>query len=881
MQPVTITLNQRVVSGHSDMTILDIARESGVHIPTLCHDPHLKPVGACRICLVENEESGALLASCVTPLAPGLTINTHSEKVLEHRRNIVKLLLASHPDACPVCDKGNRCALRQIATELGVGEVGLERIPQYAEVKELNPFISRDGGKCILCGKCIRACQELVVEGALDYYQRGFATRPATFQDKPLEHSECTFCGTCVAMCPTGALTEREKPYQGTTGTSVLTTCSFCGSGCPLSLEIKDGYAVRALPAWEGIPGQGSLCVRGSFGFDYIHSCQRLTRPWIRENGSFREATWQEALARAGSGLIRSREEHGPEAVAAYGSPRCTNEENYLLQRLARTALQTNNVDNSSSLFQSIIREGLGSTTGFLTTSSFWDTLQQTEVILVLGTDPTAAAPQVGYAIKRAVRQGQAQLILVDPVRTKLSLFAQQWLRSEPGTQLLLLNSLAQTVVEEGLLDQEYVGRQTEGFAALSEALTGFSAERVGEAANVAPEDIRAAARLFAQAEKALIVFGPGVEGAESVRALANLALLTGNGYNIYPLQEGSNAQGACEMGALPEFLPGYQPVQDKEARQRLETLWQESLPSWPGTSAAEAFSRGRGIPWKALYIMGENPVASLAEPQRVQEALSGLGFLVVQDLFFTETARYADVILPACSFAEKEGSFTNLQGGIGWLRRALPTLGESLPDWEIILLLAREMGKSLPYSNLQQVINDIDDFVPLYEGYSQFEHFSGGTALYWEERRNRAFQSLSGFPSFSPPQSEARAGERPQEYPFHLFLEESLVPYGSGTRSDHSRRLVSMYPAQQLRINSKDADWLFAKSGDQLRIISAAGQLKAVAVVSEAVPAGTVSLPPSLPGVLELFTLGREGVGGRPSLRSAYVKLEKEVSHE
>ncbi len=884
MQPVTITLNQRVVSGHADMTILEIAQESGIEIPTICHDPNLQSVGACRLCLVENEETGALLASCVSTVAPGMVINTNSPRVLQHRKNIVKLLLASHPDACLICDKGNRCHLQQIATDLGLGFNELEKIPQLAAVEELNPFITRDTAKCILCGKCIRACQEIVVEGAIGYYQRGFATKPATFDDAPLERSECTFCGMCVALCPTGALTERVKPYRGTTRLSVQSTCSFCGCGCPITLEIKDNQVVRALPGRVNIPNRGALCIRGSYGYDYIHSQERLTKPLVKENGAFREVSWEDALKAASSGLKRAKEQYGPDALAVYGSSKCTNEENYLLQKFARTVLGTNNIDNGSSLYNLATRVGLRHTTGLLNTTNLLEALEEAELILVVGADPPVTAPRVGYAIKRAVKYRQAKLILVEPRKTKLAFFAHQWLRPSPGSDPALLNSITRTIVEEGLFNVEYVNRQTEGFSALADALESFLPESTAEITGVCAEKVRDAARHYAGANKSVIVFGSGlkcaINGTESIKALANLVLLTenvwGSGCGIYPLQKENNAQGACEMGSLPEYLPGCQPVTDAEARQKFEHLWKKKIPSEPGLSIVEAVSRGKEIPVKALYVVGENLVSTFTRPKLNADALSSLDFMIVQDLFFTKTAEFADVIFPAASFAEKEGSFTNFEGRIGWLQQAFPAVGESLPDWEIILRLAREMGDPLPYSSLQQVINEIEEYVPLYEGYYHPEDRLGDKWSYWDERRNRAFQSLTGFPSFSAPDYYPQPYKEKKEYPFYLILEANLAYFGCGTRSGKAWRLKSLYPSEILKISMSDAEKLSLATGDEVKIISPVSQLKVVAEVSDIVSPGTVSLPASFSDVLELFSSTLDRGEKSPPPETGYVKLER-----
>ena len=884
MQPVTITLNQRVVSGHADMSILEIARESGIDIPTLCHDPNLQSVGACRLCLVENEETGALLAACVTSVAPGMVINTNSERVVEHRKNIVKLLLASHPDACLICDKGNRCRLQQIATDLGIGFNELEKIPQSAAVEELNPFITRDTAKCVLCGKCIRSCQEIIVEGAIDYYQRGFVTRPATLNDSPLENSECTFCGLCVAMCPTGALMEKEKPYQGTTRFSVQTTCSYCGCGCPVTLEVKDKQVVRAIPGEYDQAKQGTLCIRGSYGYDYIHSKERLTKPLLKENGSFREVSWETALKAAADGLKRVKERYGSTALGVYGSSRCTNEENYLLQKFSRTVLGTNNIDNSSSFYNLVNRSGLGNATGLLSSTNLLEALEQADLILVAGADPTITAPRVGYAIKRAVKYRQAKLILVEPRRTKLAGFSYQWLRPRPGSDPALFNSMAKVIIDENLYKVEYVKPQTEGFSILSEALENYLPDAVSGVTGVPSEEINKASRLYAGANKAVIVFGSGLtcasNGTDSIKALANLAMLTenvwGSGCGIYPVQKENNAQGACEMGALPAYLPGYQPVAEAKTRQKFEQFWKKTIPSEPGLHIVEAVSRDSGKTLKALYVVGENLLTALNRSKPNAGALTRLDYMIVQDLFLTKTAELADVIFPAASFAEKEGSFTNFEGRIGWLQQAFPPVGESLPDWEIILRLAKEMGDPLPYSSLQQVVNEIEEFVPLYEGYYRPEERLGDKWSYWEERRDRALQSLTGFPRFSIPGDMPGQDAEPGEYPFYLILEANLAYFGTGTRSGKAWRLKSYYPAGVLKISISDADQLLLTSGDEVIIRSPFSQLKAAVEISDIVPPGTISIPASFMNVTELFSTGPDRERKGPPPESGYVKLER-----
>ena len=892
MQPITITLNGREVSGYPGMTILELAQESGINIPTLCHDPHLTSSGACRICLVEDEGSGKVMASCVTPIAPGMIINTHSPRVTEHRKNIVKLVLASHPDSCLVCDKGNRCQLRQLASDLGIGLLDFQKIPQMAVIEEVNPFIERDTSKCILCAKCIRACQELVVEGAIDYFYRGFSAKPATLSDLPLEDSECTFCGTCVALCPTGALMEKEKTYRGTTRTTVETTCPFCGCGCSICLEVKDEHVVRATPGEDDAVNNGALCVRGSYGYDFIHSTDRLTKPLVKVNDDFEEVPWEQALQLVATEFKRIKSEHGPSSLAVLGSSKCTNEENYLLQRFARCVLETNNIDNGSRLYNSATRIGLGPSIGFLGSTNHLRALEQSEVIIVIGADPTSSAPAVGYAIKRAVKIKGAKLILIDPRQTKLSAFAHLWMRLKIGTDVALLNSMAKVIIDEGLIDEEFVTRKTDGSEALTRVLDKYSPEDVEAITGVPGEEIRATARLYAAASQAAIVYGTGItqhmNGTDGVQAVANLALLTGNigrmGGGIYPLQRENNGQGACDMGALPDFLPGYQSMADDQARAKFEEHWKVNLPVNHGLTAIEIIELAKEGGIKGLYVVGENPALSFPQSNMVAETLASVDFLVVQDLFLSETARLANVVLPAASFAEKEGTFTNFEGRVNRVRKAIDPLGESLPDWEIVLRLAEEMECPMPYSSPQQVMDEIERLVPLYEGISYVDldtkslHQAEMGGNHLEARRIPGGQFLSGFARFSPVEYAEQAEEVKVDYPFALLSGTVLQHFGSGTRSSRAWRLKKFSPQAFLEIGEPDAEKLGISHGDEVKVVSPVAELTATARITNALPEGTVFLPQSFPKspAARLFNIALQPKSKTPSLKLCNVRIER-----
>lgn len=887
MEMITITLNGREVSGQAGMTILALARESGIDIPTLCHDPNLASVGACRICIVEDERTGALMASCVTPIAPGMVINTQSPKVKERRSISLKLMLASHPDTCMVCDKGNCCDLRRIASDMGIGFIDFQRIPQPDVIEEVNPFIQRDLSKCILCAKCIRADQELVVVGAIDYLHRGFISKPATLNDQPLEKSECTFCGTCVALCPTGALSEKDKIYRGTTSKTARSICPYCGCGCGISLEIKDNYLIRSLPDNDNPLNHGTLCVRGSYGYDFVHSRERLTSPLLKVDGEFKAVTWEEALAFTATELKRIKESHGPDSLAVFGSSKCTNEDNYLLQKFARCTLGTNNVDNGSRLYSSDNYVNLGRATGYWGTTSALDNLEKSQVILVIGANPSASAPLVEYAIKRAVKYQGAKLIVIDPQPTGLSAFIHLWLRPKAGTDTVLLNSLTRIIIDENLLDKEHSSAQKADLEKFASSLKKYTSKHVEKITGVTAKELQQAARLAATASQVSIVHGNGIaqqlDGTSCILALANLATLIGNigdKINIYALHRDSNGQGACDMGAIPDFLPGYQTLDDVETKKKFEAHWRCRLPDRKGLTALEMVQQAKEGNVRAMYIVGENPALSFPQPSLVKQALESLELLVVQDMFLTETAKLAKVVLPASSFAEKDGTFTNFEGRIQKLNRALLPLGNSLPDWQIISKLSASMGYHMSYASPDELMNEIKELVPMYRDAQRTSPGPDSNQLTNRQIPDKkATDKSAGFltAEYTPsPESP------PEGYPFTLVAGSTLYHFGTGTRSSRASRLKKFLPEAYLEINPSDAESISIKNGDKVKVSSPAGEVTAAARISDTVGQGIVFMPISFPSssATALFDLVLEPQSKTPALKTCVVKLERIDNH-
>jgi formate dehydrogenase (NADP+) alpha subunit len=875
MEQVSFRINGVTVVAEAGTSILKAAGENGIKIPTLCHHPHLEPAGACRLCMVEDEKSGRIMASCVTPVASGMAIQTNTSELRRHRKNIVRLLMANHPESCIVCNKGNRCELRLLAAELGIGAYGLYRMPHYTRLEEANPFIVRDLTKCIVCGKCIRADHELVAVGAIDYNHRGLRSRPATAHEKPLEKSSCTFCGTCVSLCPTGALMTKNRHYAGTPQKEASTLCGFCGVGCSLVIGSTDGRVVDVNPSHsDHSVNRSTLCVRGHFAHDFLNASERLTSPLIRKENGLEKVSWEEALEYVAEKLSAVKAKDGPQSVAFLGSSKCTLEENYLFQKIARVIVSTNNVDNGGALSGRAAQRRLEERLGGAGRVRPLSDLERAEIIFVVGADPTRSAPVLGYHIRRASQKRGIPVIVADPRRTDLVPFASLWLPLRPDSDSELLHGLAQTLLAQGEYDRDYVSRFTTGLEEYQRSLSFLDLEKVCEVTGLGAKALEEAAGLLA-GKRVAFVMGHGVflqsHGLQVVDGAVNLALITGSvgagASGFYRIARENNEAGAWDMGTVPHALPGRRPVTEGAVRKHWERAWHTLLSPDPGLDLFGMITEAERGSLKALYVMGENPVRALPASSRVGNALKQLEFLVVQDILETETTRLAHVVLPGASFAEKGGAFTNMEGRIQSFDPAVPLQGEAKADWEILALIGRKMGWQDHYRSMDHIRYEIRSLVPEYADLAE----KGGTGWVQESGIEG---SLFHFAPYVPVPFEGPV----RGYPYQAIMGTPRPHLGCGTRTSRSARIREHASGEAVEISLQDGKSLGIREGDRVEIASAHGAVQRRATLNTGLGAGLVYVSRAVDGnsAASLFPLVRAGGSHGTGMNAVAVKIAK-----
>jgi formate dehydrogenase major subunit len=863
---VTVEIDGRPTVVRAGSTIMRAARESGIDIPKLCATDSLEPFGSCRLCLVEIEGRKGYPASCTTPVEPGMKVRTQTPALAKLRRNVMELYISDHPLDCLTCAANGDCELQDMAGAVGLREVryGLAGRNHLDAVKDTsNPYFSFDPAKCIVCSRCVRACDEVQGTFALTIQGRGFEAKVSAGMGEMFFDSECVSCGACVQACPTATLMEKSVIEHGQPEHTVLTTCAYCGVGCSFKAEMKGEQVVRMTPHKDGQANHGHSCVKGRFAWGYATHKDRVLEPMIREKitDAWRKVGWDEAIRYAARRFKEIQAKHGRKSVGGITSSRCTNEEVFIVQKLVRAAFGNNNVDTCARVCHSPTGYGLKRTLGTSAGTQPFDSVMDADVIVVIGANPTVAHPVFASQMKRRLRQG-AKLIVVDPRKIDLvrsaHVAATHHLPLLPGTNVPMINAFAHVIVSEGLVDEAYVAERcdTEAFAAWREFILKpeNSPEVVSEITGVPAEDIREAARLYGSAERAAIYYGLGVtehsQGSTMVMGMANLAMATGNigfsGCGVNPLRGQNNVQGSCDMGSFPHELSDYRPVANDAVRESFEQHWGVQLDPEPGLRIPHMFAAAIEGSYKAMYVQGEDLAQSDPDTKHVEAALGSLECLVVQDLFLNETAKFAHVFLPGTSFLEKDGTFINAERRINRVRPAIkPRQGKA--EWLITQELAQALGYPMSYENEAQIMDEIAALTPSFAGVS-FEFLDKVGSVQWpcneQAPLGTPIMHIGNFvrgkglfveTPFVP--TDERTSRR---FPLVLTTGRTLSQYNVGAQTRRTDNVV-WYREDLLEIHPSDAELRGIKTGDRVSLSSRKGDITLEALVTERVQPGVV----------------------------------------
>ena len=877
---VKFVLDDKEVFAHPGETIWQVANQHGVNIPHLCYrnDQSYRADGNCRACMVQIEGERTLAASCQREVSNGLIVNTNSQRVKKSQKLVMELLLSDQPDKEIAHDDNSH--FWQMAE---MHDLKTSRFPCKTAVEADNSHaaIAVNMDACIQCGLCVRACREVQVNDVIGMAGRGEDAHIIFDFDDEMGASTCVGCGECVQACPTGALLpkslmdEDAKKLTITPDKSIDSVCPYCGVGCQLSFQIKDEKII-GVESKNGPANLGRLCVKGRYGFDYIHSKDRLTQPLIRREdipkqnwqsfdpsnplSHFREASWQEALDKAADGLNNVKKNFGGSALSGFGSAKGSNEEAYLFQKLIRTGFETNNVDHCTRLCHAssvaALLENIGS--GAVTAS--FSQAKYADAIIVIGANPTVNHPVAATFIKNAAQRG-AELFVLDPRAQALDRYATKSLNFKPGSDVSLLNALLNVIISEGLYDKKYVNSHTEGFEQLAETVKYFTPEAMSPICGIPVEDIKLVARKFSNAPAGIIFWGMGISqhthGTDNSRCLISLALLTGNigkkGSGLHPLRGQNNVQGASDAGLIPMFLPDYQSVSDPHIRKKYEAVWQHPIPVEKGLTVVEITNAAFDKEIRGMYIMGENPAMSDPDQNHARAALEKLDCLIVQDIFPTETAAFADVILPASAFPEKTGTVTNTDRRVQLGRQAVPPPGNAKQDYWIIQEIAKRMGLEWHYQHPKDIFAEMRIVMPSLTGitwqrlenegavtYPCIDEYSAGQDLLFTE----SFPTQSGLGKLTPAKYLPPAEEPDEDYPFILSTGRLLEHWHTGSMTRRSKVLDSIEPVAEIHINPENLRTIGGYAGSKLLVSTRRGTITLAARLDPGLPDGMVFIP-------------------------------------
>jgi len=865
-QLVTLTIDGREVTVPAGTSVMRAAALHDIQIPKLCATEQLEAFGSCRLCLVQIDGMKGLPASCTTPVTQGMKVHTRNEQLANVRRGVMELYISDHPLDCLTCPANGHCELQDMAGVVGLREVryGYDGANHLSAAKdESNPYFTFDPSKCIVCSRCVRACDEQQGTFALTIESRGFDSKVAASMDQPFMDSECVSCGACVQACPTATLSEKSLIAKGQAEHSITTTCAYCGVGCSFRAEMQGEELVRMVPNKDGHANHGHSCVKGRFAIGYATHPDRILKPMIRKQISdpWREVSWEEAIGYAASELKRIQKTYGENSIGGITSSRCTNEETYLVQKLVRAGFRNNNVDTCARVCHSPTGYGLKNTLGESAGTQNFDSVMKADVIFVIGANPTDGHPVFASQMKRRLRQG-AKLIVADPRRIDLvrspHIEAQYHLKLRPGTNVALINSLAHVIVTEGLVNEEFVRARCEvdSFEKWRKfvALPKNSPEAMQEVTGVAAADVRAAARLYATGGNGAIYYGLGVtehsQGSTMVMGIANLAMATANigreGVGVNPLRGQNNVQGSCDMGSFPHEFPGYRHVSDDTVRASFEKAWGVRLQPEPGLRIPNMFEAALDGEFKGLYIEGEDIAQSDPNTQHVTAALQSMECIIVQDLFLNESAKFAHVFLPGSSFLEKDGTFTNAERRISRVRKVMEPKAK-YADWEVTQLLANAVGYPMSYQHPSEIMDEIARLTPTFHGVS-FQKIDELGSIQWP--CNEAHpegtptmhvdQFVRGKGKFLVTEYVPTEEKVNAKYPLILTTGRILSQYnvGAQTRRTENNR---WHDEDRVEIHPHDAEERGIAEGDWVGITSRAGETVLRARVTERVQPGVI----------------------------------------
>jgi len=863
---VTLTIDGQDVTVPEGTSIMRAAAEMGTKVPKLCATDSIEAFGSCRLCAVEIEGRRGTPASCTTPVENGLKVWTQTGKLAKLRRNIMELYISDHPLDCLTCPANGNCELQDMAGVVGLREVryGLKGENHLDAVKdESNPYFTFDASKCIVCSRCVRACEEVQGTFALTIDSRGFASTVSPGQKEDFLGSECVSCGACVQACPTATLMEKTVIEAGQPEHSVVTTCAYCGVGCSFKAEMRGTEVVNMVPYKDGEANHGHSCVKGRFAWGYTTHQDRITKPMIRAKitDPWKEVSWEEAVNYAASEFKRIQGKYGRTSVGGITSSRCTNEEAYLVQKLVRAAFGVNNVDTCARVCHSPTGYGLSQTFGTSAGTQNFDSVREADVIMVIGANPTDAHPVFGSHMKKRLREG-AKLIVVDPRRIDLvqsaHIKASYHLPLKPGTNVAMINALAHVIVTEGLVKEDYVAERCDmmEFNRWRDFVSDkrHSPEEMEKYTGVKAADVREAARLYASVKNAAIYYGLGVtehsQGSTMVMGMANLAMATGNvghiGAGVNPLRGQNNVQGSCDMGSFPHELTGYRHISVDSVREEFNRAWGVTLDAEPGLRIPNMLDAAVEGSFKGIYIQGEDIAQSDPNTKHVTAGLEAMECVVVQDIFLNETANYAHVFLPGTTFLEKDGTFTNAERRINMVRQAIPPV-PGYADWEVTMMLSKALGYEMNYSHPSEVMDEIAALTPTFKGvsYARIEEMGSiqwpcndaapnGTPTMHIDKFVRG-KGRFMITEFVP--TEEKVGPR---FPLILTTGRILSQYNVGAQTRRTGN-VAWHPEDILEIHAFDAEQRGIRDGDNVAIVSRVGETSLKAVISERMQPGVV----------------------------------------